>query len=78
MPSEPYDASKPLGHAIFASTRWSVVLAARGRSPQAAEALESAISGRLASRRVPVLLMSAFGALSLLLASVGVYGMLPA
>src|SRR5262245_18675327 len=41
MPSEPYDSSKPMGHAIFATTHWSVVLAAQGSSPQAAEALET-------------------------------------
>jgi len=42
---------------------------------QQPKTLESAVGGRLASRRVAVWLLSAFGALSLLLASVGVYGM---
>ena len=37
--------------------------------------LEAAVGGGLASRRLPLLLMTAFGALSLLLASVGVYAM---
>ena len=37
--------------------------------------LESAVGGGLAGRRLPVLLMTAFSALALLLASVGVYGM---
>ncbi|HKH91306.1 MAG TPA: ABC transporter permease [Gemmatimonadaceae bacterium] len=37
--------------------------------------LESIVTDRLAARRLPVMLMTAFGALALLLASVGVYAM---
>jgi len=37
--------------------------------------LEDVVSERFSARRLPVMLMSAFGALALLLASVGVYAM---
>ena len=37
--------------------------------------LETVVSERFSARRLPVLLMTAFGALALLLASVGVYAM---
>jgi putative ABC transport system permease protein len=40
--------------------------------------LESLVAGGLAGRRLPVMLMSAFGGLALLLASVGVYAMFTA
>lgn len=40
--------------------------------------LDSLVAGGLAGRRLPVLLMSAFGTLALLLASVGVYAMFAA
>jgi putative ABC transport system permease protein len=40
--------------------------------------LESLVAGGLAGRRLPVMLMLAFGALALLLASVGVYAMFAA
>jgi predicted permease len=42
---------------------------------QDAMALRAAVGEGLAARRLPVMLMTAFGALALLLASVGVYGM---
>jgi putative ABC transport system permease protein len=42
---------------------------------QASATMESLIADRLAGRRLPVVLMMAFGALALLLASVGVYAM---
>jgi putative ABC transport system permease protein len=45
------------------------------RDPQTLRAI---VDGRLAGRRLPVLLMTAFGALALLLASVGVYAMFAA
>lgn len=41
-------------------------------------AMESLVAGGLAGRRMPVVLMAAFGALALLLASVGVYAMVAA
>ena len=37
--------------------------------------MQSVIDGRLAARRLPVLLMMGFGGLALLLASVGIYAM---
>ena len=40
-----------------------------------ARSLRTVVSDRLSSRRLPVVLMTAFGALALLLASVGVYAM---
>jgi putative ABC transport system permease protein len=42
---------------------------------QDAMPLSAAVGGGLAARRLPVMLMTAFGVLALLLASVGVYGM---
>jgi putative ABC transport system permease protein len=42
---------------------------------QDAMTLAAAVGERLAARRLPVMLMTAFGVLALLLASVGVYGM---
>ena len=42
---------------------------------QQAMTLDAAVGETFASRRLPVMLMTAFGALALLLASVGVYGM---
>jgi predicted permease len=42
---------------------------------QQAMTLDAAVGEGLAARRLPVMLMTAFGALALLLASVGVYGM---
>ncbi len=42
---------------------------------QDAMTLDAAVGEGLASRRLPVMLMTAFGAVALLLASVGVYGM---
>ena len=42
---------------------------------QQAMTLDAAVGEGLASRRIPVMLMTAFGALALLLASVGVYAM---
>jgi predicted permease len=52
-----------------------VVALDRSLPVQQAMTLDAAVGETFASRRLPVMLMTAFGALALVLASVGVYGM---
>jgi predicted permease len=60
---------------LLPAARRELAAIARSVPVRAAGTLESIVSERYSARRLPVMLMTAFGALALLLASVGVYAM---